>query len=177
MGCDIHVNIEYRHPVQGIEPVIAKHFYAGRDYDLFAALAGVRQQIDDPSLRPPFPWLIPPRGVPSDLSRPLLKVYYCQVLPDGASASEAVFPNCCSQQEATQYGKAPRQFGALLVIPNPDYHSASYLSRAEITAACEHMQYNLASAPSEFLLALDVMDSIDARFGEGASRMVFWFDG
>lgn len=75
MGCDIHINVEYRHPVRGYQPVVVGGYFLDRRYDLFAALAGVRMEPEDSCL-------IPARGFPSDACLPIFASAHQMVVAD-----------------------------------------------------------------------------------------------
>jgi hypothetical protein len=66
--------------------------------------------------------------------------------------------------------------GSWRVTPNPDWHSASWLTTAEVRAALAHHGRPLGECGPEFRAAVAAMDELDRCFGSGASRLVFWFD-
>ncbi|QDV59016.1 hypothetical protein [Rosistilla oblonga] len=175
MGCDIHSHLEYRHPKHGIEPVIANFFTFGRDYNLFATLAGVRNYDE----RPVF---CSPRGLPEDVSEYIHQQFYTEIIPDNAADwRKNVMHEWCYEAQAKQYVEQHNSHirgynDSHRYVSNPDWHNASYLTRAEIIDSSAVSNYKLSSAPPEFQMVLDFMDSIDRRFGSGASRIVFCFD-
>ena len=175
MGCDIHLHLEYLHPSWGIEPVIANTFSVDRDYGLFAVLAGVRNYND-------LPVLVPPRGVPDDVSFRIHEQFYAEIVPDDAHDwQKNLMHEWCYESDAKnyveKYGSHIKEFeGGIRYVSNPDWHSASYLTREEVIEVCRHSQYDLAKSPVEFQIVMDFMKSLDERFGESVSRIVFWFD-
>ncbi|MGR3273466.1 hypothetical protein ACSYAD_00015 [Acaryochloris marina NIES-2412] len=176
MGCDIHLYLEYRHPSWGIESVIANFFSVGRDYRLFTALAGVHSHDDD------VPVLFVPRGLPNDVSQYIHEQFYAEIIPDDADDQRKnLMHEWCDESDAKHYvakhnAHIKEYKDGRRYVSDTDWHHASYLTRNEIMDACQHAGYDLSNAPDEFQMVMDFMQSIDDRFSNDTSRMVFWFD-
>ncbi|KAI9131386.1 hypothetical protein [Acaryochloris sp. CCMEE 5410] len=176
MGCDIHLFLEYCHPSWGIEPIIANFFSVSRDYRLFTALAGVHSYDDD------VPALFVPRGLPDDVSQDIHEQFYTTIIPDDADDSRTdLMHEWCYESDAKHYvakcnAHIKEYKDGHRYVSNPDWHHASYLTRNEIIDACKHAGYDLLNAPDEFQMVMDFMQSIDHRFRNDASRIIFWFD-
>ncbi|MFG0264784.1 MAG: hypothetical protein ACF8AM_06455 [Rhodopirellula sp. JB055] len=173
MGCDIHVNVEYRHPVLGYQPVISGGYVVERRYELFAALAGVRTENGESSL-------IPARGFPRDACFLLFEQAH-QLVVDHPSSPFAKYVADWILESDIPPGSVVVDSDQVLVgktrwIQHPDYHGASFLSHSEIMDCLTHFGYDLSSGPPEFLVLIDLLASIDNRFGNQCSRLVFWFD-
>lgn len=172
MSTDLHLNIEYKLPSDKMCPVIAGNYRRIGGYDLFAALSGVRNESSKPIL-------IPPRGFPRDACWALIPLYYWQILD--SPNEEPRVPNHCTRKEAVEYTRQDnveqRSFGPVDFISNPDFHHATYLTRAETIAACEYFGYDISGSDREFQIALDILKLVDSHYGEGASRFVLWFCG
>ena len=174
MGCDIHLHLEYWGALGYFDPVIANFFAVGRDYRLFAALAGVRNYEDKP-IR------FPPRGIPSDASEWISEWYFIKILADDADdIDKRLSVNWCYESEARRYSSWDtanvKILGNQRFMPDPDNHTPSFLSLNEIVDALDFFDYDLSDSPPEFQMVVDFMRAIDDRFGVDASRIVFWFD-
>ena len=66
--------------------------------------------------------------------------------------------------------------GVFHCVPNPNWHSASWLYRDEILVALDRDWLVLADLDLMFRVVLDVMANFDDRLGPRRSRLVFWFD-
>lgn len=97
---------------------------------------------------PDKPPLFEPRGLPPDFGTAVSGLYFERTLVDG------------------NYH----------MIPCPDWHSASWLTAAEVRAALSHHGRPLEECGPEFRAAVAAMDELDRCFGSDASRLVFWFD-
>ena len=184
MGCDIHMHLEYLHPDVGggpaYEPVIASEFYVRRYYPLFNQLAGVRGLAHD---GPAFE----PRGLPADVCSEIFMRYYIEVEPD--DPPNDYYPLDEAETIDVKTAKAWLERDPTLTrverlgrpfIQDADWHHASFLNLEETIATL-----NYSSAPGidpaphtvpEMRVVLQFMRTLDAEFGEGASRIVFWFD-
>ncbi|MFC1597045.1 hypothetical protein ACFL5Q_03780 [Planctomycetota bacterium] len=172
MSADLHLNIEYRFRTDKMRPVIAGNYSRIGGYDLFAALTGARNFLSKPIL-------IPPRGFPRDACWALKSLYYWQILD--SPNEEPRVPNHCTKKEATKYARQAnveeRTIGTVNFISNPDFHHATYLTRAETIAACEYSGYDISQSHRDFQIALDILSLVDSHYGEGASRFVLWVCG
>jgi hypothetical protein len=154
MGCDIHGPfVEQYHG--GIVWGCLGWFYLFRNYQLFAAMAGVRGEGPTP------------KGLPDGVSWQVKDAYTLRVT-DGLNQDEG---SCC-QGDAIRWIKegastlwperrALVQLGDL--ITHPDWHSASWLSTAEVEA----IGGPLAGCAARMRAA---------ETYEHPCRIVFWFD-
>ena len=175
MGCDIHLNLEYRGEAEGsnaeYEIVLTSDFHVGRAYGLFAALAGVRNFWETPVT-------YPPRGVPADVCAEIFERYFVEVVPDKVPDNfYALAKETMSVSQAAQYPELERRerWGRRFVAES-DYHHASHLTLAEAERALAAAEYAIEEGPVEFRMVMGFMRVIDGEFGAGASRVVFWFD-
>lgn len=172
MGCDIHLFIEVAEE-HGVTAWASGEVYMSRNYDLFAKLAGVR------STEAP---MIPPRGLPFDLSNEVFHKYFHHVLeeaeiqtfrgydwvtPDEAAAMLAAGNSHCPNLKASELAK-PEAF-----ISNPDWHTPSWLWREEVMRVVPEELVALCPA---FRVVLNTLYSIDNTIPGARSRIVFWFD-
>ena len=189
MGCDIHPHIEIEHPV---DPEKDYHYtgYFGklnleRDYYMFSLMADVRNDGT-------VPVIIPPRGIPDDMST-YVRSEYCMFVVDSPTDE----PGYCTVEDAQKYvdSHGSRIFESYLgpvtrsivakhdYVENPDWHSASYLYANEFG---EIMQKFYRDAKSQghpdlklpdYNAALAAMIALDAAAKRGGrARLVFWFD-
>jgi hypothetical protein len=79
MGTDINIKVERKQNGVWIESESDENFYDGRNYDLFSALADIRQR----SHRKPITPIKPPQGWPED--SPNYQTYLNDMHPDNDS--------------------------------------------------------------------------------------------
>ena len=148
MGCDIHDWAEVRGPdgrwtkcgdvfaytyFDPNEPEnewnrrLTDSPYSGRNYRLFAVLAGVR---NDYGIRP----IAKPRGVPDDVSPKVLKEYVLTVVPERTAENEE--ERVCTARDAERWvaGGSSVWIEEGRMVTNPDWHSASWLTLRELLA-------------------------------------------
>ncbi|MDP6047606.1 MAG: hypothetical protein QGH94_00075 [Phycisphaerae bacterium] len=179
MGCDIHIFVEYEID-NGVYLAISDgEFSMPRSYDLFAALAGVRGDLDS---APKFA----PRGIPDDISRETAGRYFVPVM-DSATAAEWQVGEHCSREEACRLVEeghshfiGDKTSPPLLpttdsYISYPDFHDPSWLTLDEIHDALAHASPPHANIPAEFQLLLGYMENIQECMRMQV-RIVFWFD-
>jgi hypothetical protein len=179
MGSDIHIFAEYRGARSPYNALADGEFSVGRDYEMFAALAGVRAQPD---------WspLVGPRGLPVDVSQAAISRYFLPVVGKETAVAWGIGEHC-EPAEAERFiasGKsvwwAAPMTSPLLPstnghISNPDWHSASWLTLEEVDRALEYAGHPLEACPDEFQLLLVYLRAVAQRFGT-ETRIVFWFD-
>jgi hypothetical protein len=115
------------------------HPFKYRNYDVFAILANVRNGrgfagvVTGGGFNP----IAMPRGLPPDVSPEVLREYALRVVPDDCYAEEA---GTCSASNAARW-TTDRGYGASShwivpgeVVSGPDWHSASWLTLAELLA-------------------------------------------
>ncbi len=188
MGTDIHLHLEYHTTPPGrqrqdqarlnhpnyAQPVIANCFHIPRDYELFAALAGVRNSDHRPVRTAP-------RGLPDDVSREIFHQYYVEIFPPDTPAEwlQAGWKWCRpdeAQRLVEQHGKQLVEQDSRRFVAGEDWHSPSYLYRREIQQALQHAGYNVAQLSPEFLLVQGGLEVLDKKSGDRCARIVFWFD-
>lgn len=159
MGCDIHCYIEYKHPESEIWSDFGGRINPGRNYDLFAKLAGVRNYNEKPPA-------IPPRGMPADAA-------YAADGDNKLFITETEGAGCVTPATAAEYVK----HGSVYVngsddkptwVTHPDWHSHSWLTTEEYAKSVED------SGEFEYLAILAAMQSFEEN--GCAARLVFWFD-
>lgn len=156
MGCDIHCYIEYRYPKHDDWTSFGGRINPGRNYGLFAKLAGVRNYDD---VTP----VAEPRGIPADMSDGTGRSYWMYV-------TEAPGDGHCTPEVAKQYV----QYGAKYkderenFVSNPDWHSHSWLTPDEYAVAIGD------SGEPEYDAILAAMRSFEENGFQ--ARIVFWFD-
>lgn len=163
MGCDIHCYVEYS---TGNPPdywfSFGGRINPGRDYDLFARLAGVRNYDNvDP--------VIPPRGMPKgNLSWQVLEAATLFVTP-GPSDN----PEYCTRERADQWvknGQSEYHDEAMSRVTHPDWHTHGWVTPEEFATVLDRTPH----VGVEYRALLAAMQTI-AKEGN-AVRLVFWFD-
>jgi hypothetical protein len=154
MGADIHGFVELKNKNSKWYSSVAKVFI-DRDYCLFGLMAGVRGN------NPP---VVPPRGIPIDLSGAAQDEYYYYV---SEKDDPKIIEQWLSSGISTVYDEKYD------IITHPDWHTPSWLSLSElklvkglltIIQEYEHTTLNSIIAMMEVLS------------DQGDVRLVFWFD-
>jgi len=161
MGCDIHMYIEYRKKGrEGEFASLGGRINPGRNYELFAAMAGVRTYERREVM-------FEPRGLPPDAGyeatgdNELLAI-------DGEDDK-----NVCSRQTAERWvasgdSKWVRE-GKWVTVP--DWHSHSWLTCAEYQTIIDA---KTDSAEPKYRAILAAMKQLESDGYD--ARIVFWFD-
>lgn len=167
MGCDIHFYVEVKHGERwqhhsvrdryedanqdedGYRPIDYKRYfkdplYVGRNYDLFAILADVRNGsgfagCDTGDGYEPISM---PRGLPSDASPEVLEEYTLRVVEDALYDENDPKERTCSRSNAERWTTSRGDWlpssiwmnEAHTVVSGPDWHSASHLLLSELLA-------------------------------------------
>jgi hypothetical protein len=127
MGADIHCYIEYRKRNDSGEKrwlSFGGRLNPGRNYGVFAVLAGIRS---DKSIPVPFP----PRGLPEDTGFKAVDDYYLFI-------DETGFENSVTSETAKQYVEncgchyKNNHDGKPTWVSHPDWHSHSWLTTEEL---------------------------------------------
>ncbi|WP_165074686.1 hypothetical protein [Paludisphaera rhizosphaerae] len=172
MGCDIHCCIEYASRPSSDDSLwdytpFAWEINLGRDYDLFALLAGVRGRDG----------VVPvcePKGLPEDVSTAFL-LHSSYKIDDELAALEV--DGYCSREEAEQWVQEGSSLSVgETAVTNPDWHSISWLNVAELQEV--QRRYRLLHDADHLKLSavIAAMGALDNQQG-GRSRLVFWFKG
>ena len=167
MGCDIHAYIEYRsmrphtfnpdlwHPFsKGINP--------GRDYFLFARLAGVRGN--------PAEAVVPPRGFPEDASYCAQNDAWIYITDDPRNEGNSTTPELAEQWHKRS-GLPYKTRGDHKWIFHPDWHTHTWLTPDEWEKA---ISVDKPQSAPQYYATLAAMRAFEAAGYE--ARVVFWFD-
>lgn len=166
MGCDIHLYVEHRRNERGPSATwstFGGRFNPGRDYRMFGTLAGVRGGTA----------MIPPRGIPSDLACSAEGDWWLYITETPGeeyvtAETAAKYHSCGSAYKNDRAGKPTW-------IQHPDWHSASWVTCAELEQAVESAEHEHSyKVYSEYRAVLAAMKSLEESGHE--TRAVFWFD-
>jgi hypothetical protein len=179
MGADIHMYVEYRNKkqakdleTQGRDPYwysFGDCFNPGRNYTMFAILAGVRGEFKDS---------FEPKGrIPFNLMGNSAKhdLYY---FIDDKEGERTV-----TREQAKKYSES---YGCEIVddswVRCPDFHSHSWMSSKELEKAYKGYKVHASKewdkkmdVPVEWKAILAAMKSLEDE-GKNEVRVVFWFD-
>jgi hypothetical protein len=169
MGCDIHAYMEFK-PKGSTQWSGWPRINLDRNYLMFGKLAGVRSDCEP---------VVPPRGIPSDLS------YWANgdwwLLVDDKHADSESW---CSQAQAESY----QEHGSKLQMPgedgnghsiprveHPDWHTPSWVTADELlTAIAMASDERWPAGELEYRAMAAAMKELERQ---GATcRLVFWFD-
>lgn len=159
MGCDIHCYIEFKEPGNnGWNPFGGKT-YVGRNYAMFAALAGVRG--DGP----------PAKGLPEDIAYEAQGDNRLFITEDGDGDGEA------RREQAVKWVAD----GLSKYVPednprwvtHPDWHSHSWATREEWESALTKASTHYVAGIRYYAL-LAVLRFFESQGIE--TRVVYWFD-
>lgn len=189
MGCDITVFLEMD---KGGEAAFSSPFITSigsgeflpleRNYDLFAALAGVR---NDGSMINQ----VPPRGIPQNISWEHIPGFFIPI-KEAINHLPAQLWHAWNQEEYYSRKEAERyiksgsvtynqplmnqQLKAGQLITQLDAHSFSWLLLSEIKAAININK--LVIEDLNFLIMLGIMEQVEQLIGPGRTRMLFYFN-
>jgi len=128
MGCDIHAYLDWDEFKKRDGTYYARNIaelHIGRDYLLFAIMAGVRKYGAD------IKTVAEPKGLPPNISYVVENEYTLYVCDDKDCNNET---GICSRKEAENYIKYGSEWwGKLkLQVTHPDWHSTSWLNVEEL---------------------------------------------
>jgi hypothetical protein len=188
MGCDISIFIELDRSNNN-EPFSGETVPLGngeilsidRNYYLFAALADVR---NDGSIRN----LIPPRGIPINLSWELIPHFYQPIKEELKSIPSNFWyswneigivtrkeANNLVDKNLVKYNQEiPNLIKQGQLVTQLDAHTFGWLLLEEIKLSIE--TNNLEIKDENFLIIIDLMEMIEKRIGEKRTRMLFYFN-
>ena len=191
MGCDISLFIELDDtknevPFSGNATALAASeimpFNIGRNYRLFAALAGVKSHSSIENL-------VTPRGIPDNISWELIPAFfqpikeeleniptnfiYCWHEIEAHTRSEA--QRLVDRNEATYNKEIPGLLKANTLITQQDAHTFGWLLLDEIKATIEIN--NIDISEENFPLIIDLMELIEKKIGVARTRLLFYFRG
>lgn len=182
MGCDIHPVLEVKGEDgkwhgkvlcwcsrTGSAPDTEGALYIHRNYSLFAMLAGVRNYD---GVKP----IAEPRGVPDDASEAFVKMNWFRVVPDDEFDENDEWSVRLSDAERWVKGNSSDWRDGKSLVSNPDFHSHSWLTLAEIEAGdrSQKTSGNITAAHDckRFLKVW----LPEAKKAGGEVRLVFCFD-
>lgn len=189
MGADIHMYVEYRNKKQAKEretrgdgPYWVSYgdgMNPGRNYTMFAVLAGVRGQYAES---------FEPKGkIPRELmgwSAGCDAVMYIYNKND----EDKGWDNYVTLEKATEWSKYGNKItydrnGEPSAVEHPDWHSHSWMSIKELEKAykiyakkaSKEWNEKITKPPVEWMALLASMKALEDD-GENEVRVVFWFD-
>lgn len=167
MGCDIHAYVEYA-AKDRTEPywiTVGGRINPGRDYDLFAKLANVRNYGGD--TKP----VMEPRGLPERTSLTVLWDNQLYVAEDGHG------DEYCTRENAERWvasGSSVWLRDDHSAVSQPDWHSHSWCTTDEFRSVLDApREHGWGIGPAWFAV-LAMLDELDRR--DQLTRLVFWFD-
>lgn len=177
MGCDIHLMAEIKHSKDNYWQTALNQPYLGRNYTLFALIAGVRGYFEES---------LEPKGFPNDASYATVAEYTLEI--DRQIRSE-------DAKQMVEEGHS--RYLSNYQIVHPDFHSATYLSLEELKEIIkiannkiyeeilhESEEYGLETPEVENYLHpyralieyLNYYDNLKIDDGSYECRVVIWFD-
>jgi len=184
MGADIHMFVEYRNKKQAQEDQQQGrkpywHCYGdrinpGRNYTLFAVLAGVRGVYDDSFI---------PKGRLEREEMGYISGSESHLYILDKPTGEVHEDSCCSREQAQKW----HEHGCRIIdekwVEHPDWHSHSWMTVEELEEAFNRYKVHatrewgepITEAPLEYRALLASMKALEDD-GENDVRVVFWFD-
>lgn len=179
MGADIHLYLEHsaKEPSQSGKRHwcgVGGRINPGRDYDLFAKIAGVRDCSEEGSKK-----LFEPRGVPDDLGWEAAGDNRLKVVPDGEECSDEPGYREVNRSRAeswVQYGSYWMPLGEYpeYWVSDPDNHSHTWLTPAEFRQVLEAPRPEGWGIDPEYWALLAAAEELERR--DRDVRFVIWFD-
>jgi len=170
MGCDIHCVIEYTYHYtdRWWSSFSGSGFNPGRNYLMFALLAGVRAYHAQ--------GLFPRRGLPETVSWQTTDAVSFVIDDEGAARGH---DRRCSREDAekwVQKGYSRYLDQVRTMITNPDWHTFSWLTADELLEVLKRYQeLTKVPAPAPYQAIHAALFAL-TRSGEYKARVVFWFD-
>lgn len=184
MGADIHMFVEYRNKERAQEDKTEgrkPYWYAyggrvnpGRNYTLFAVLAGVRGQYDDS---------FDPKGILEKDEMGCISGREAHLYILDKPTSEIHEEGCCYREQAEKWAQYGRRIIKDKWIEHPNWHSHTWMSIEELEEAFNRYKAHATSewgrevtdVPVEYRALLASMKALEDG-GENEVRVVFWFD-
>lgn len=155
---------------EDIVPEQACWWSYNRDYDSFGWFAGVRGGDA----------FIEPRGLPEDIAEETLITYCIRVLPDEhpdvlQGAEGVVAASTAARWTDKNYGCEYREIGGQTYIEDPDWHTPTYYTLAELD---KHMNGCIEELPGRMKELRKELKKVAKKYKLSASevRIVLWFD-
>ena len=169
MGCDIHCFVEHKRKDQNRWECFVGPVNPGRNYRVFAKLAGVRVDYYDSTVYPN------PKGLPKDVSWTVDRHSWLYVADNPADSRHEGF---CLREHADLWvnGGLSKYNEDKSKVSNPDWHSHSWATQEELSAAIKKSSRDKYSygVNSEWTVLNSIMKEFK-RLGEDV-RLVYWFD-
>jgi hypothetical protein len=165
MGCDIHLYIEYKLKEDTDWVSFGKEMGPGRDYGVFAELAGVRRWTNHTTY-------IEPRGIPEKVGYSANDDYWLYIVDDASESHREGLTARSKAERWVKNGDSVHKPDNPEFISHPDWHSASWLTTEEYGAAIARV------GPVTRLTYSAIYGTLLALTASGAyaARVVFWFD-
>lgn len=176
MGCDVHCYLEYRtkNPQSDYQKYWSSfggRINPGRDYLLFARIAGVRGPKDMA--------VVQPRGVPSDMGWRAEGDYWMYIVEDEKDLAESGY---CLRSKAEEWVKGwgcvykdyQDEQGRPKWVSHPDWHTHTWLTPDEWEKAITLEEELHEKAGPCYYAMLAAMRSFEQQ--EYEARVVLWFD-
>jgi hypothetical protein len=168
MGTDIHLLVE--HAIRSESGSLSYFslsdgpFSLTRDYRFFGALSEIRGGTP----------LVPSRGMPADASDAACRHYY--QLVDEGQHHDGLWQHVVhsdADEYVTRGLSHRRTWRGLDLVSDPDAHTPSWLTRAELFASLTHAGLEHDSLAVDIRATLAAVNAIPYA---DAPRVVFWFD-
>jgi hypothetical protein len=161
MGCDIHLFIEHKRKDSKYWSSFGGEINPGRDYEIFARLAGVRNRLEE-EITP----VAPNRGLPEGTSY-IIKDENTLWIDDDTPEYEG---HCSSCKALSWIEQGISKMDGEHRITHPDWHSHSWCTTDELQKVLMDCEY----VDSEWKVVLKASMYFE-ELGEEV-RLVFWFD-
>lgn len=175
MGSDIHLFVEYHTGDKTFESLTEGEFNLPRCYGFFNAISGVRAAYKKKPL-------FYPKGLPEDVTKQAYSSYMCWIEKPPPHYDFGI-KKICTLEEAIRYSEYEEEElrsnienGKLMKMPFPEYHSASWLTYEDLTAALEHYDIEISEYPAEYQVIVNMVGTLNKASKESSARIVFWFD-
>lgn len=180
MGTDIHAFVEYddgegQQPefeeMGAIHSISRAELEIERNYELFDRLAAARaSQMETPDIKP---HMRSPKGLPNIVSYVVTRRWCVATTPPEhtwiGDIPLLVYPKFQGATALMELDEVP-------AIRNPNWHSASWMSLAELEEIVTEMDIDGCGPEVGIRIAIVAMRMLEERYGQGHSRLVFWFD-
>ena len=197
MGIEIHLFVEYDYSdgeVPFSDPGSIRPFNQGelfwwRDPKLFKAMGWVHPEEETEPVASEAFCLVPSRGLPEHYSNAILNRFFYIV--DDRGYTQGYHPSLGSvRAEVAQKwlkdgiaisgpplsiarGRGTEQ---LPRVSNPTWKRPSWLTMAEFGDSIRHAGLTWDALKPEVGATLELMKCLEAQFGQGHVRIVYWFD-
>ena len=196
MGVNIHAFIEYDDDpsdgipfavVEQIKSISQAELTVPRDLELFQALGFVHNDtLPEPLFRP--------RGIPHNLSNPVVSRYYVSVGEQKSTPFHLQMANVSNEQymswiqDNVSFDRlaSPSRYGFSVgsgeaIISSPNWTAASWLFCDEVEQAIRHAGLNWDELDGKddlyhFKALVMLMRNLEEHYFKSHTRLVFWFE-